>query len=158
MRINSGGKKKRVWILVLLPLLTACSATELEDRCFPMAAIADGRMGQVEFAYGFPELSQKDNTDVKEAKMDFPMTRGEDFKQALEKYEEQLDKKVDGNHLKVLILGKELADSRDRILDMTGFLQRENCFPRNTYVCVVENVGELLDIQSDLSWLAMKPS
>ena len=46
--------------------MSACNATELEDRCFPMMAITDVRLEKVRFAYGFPELSQKDNTDIKE--------------------------------------------------------------------------------------------
>ena len=52
-----------------------CSATELEDRCFPMMAVVDEKDGQISFGYGFPKLSQKDNTDLEEARVNIaPVT------------------------------------------------------------------------------------
>ena len=64
------GKIKKYVALVLSvqQLLCGCSATELEDRCFPMMAVVDEKDGQISFGYGFPKLSQKDNTDLEEAR------------------------------------------------------------------------------------------
>ena len=55
------GKIKKYVALVLSvqQLLCGCSATELEDRCFPMMAVVDEKDGQISFGYGFPKLSQK---------------------------------------------------------------------------------------------------
>ena len=67
----------------ILCCLCACGATELEDRCFPMMAIADVQEERIRFAYGFPELSQKDNTDMEEANVGVPLTEGGNFAEAL---------------------------------------------------------------------------
>ena len=71
------GKIKKYVALVLSvqQLLCGCSATELEDRCFPMMAVVDEKDGQISFGYGFPKLSQKDNTDLEEARVNIaPVT------------------------------------------------------------------------------------
>ena len=88
--------------------MSACNATELEDRCFPMMAITDVRLEKVRFAYGFPELSQKDNTDIKEADVGVPLTEGGNFAEALDVYEQELSNLADCNHMKVLVLGESL--------------------------------------------------
>ena len=47
------GKIKKYVALVLSvqQLLCGCSATELEDRCFPMMAVVDEKDGQISFGY-----------------------------------------------------------------------------------------------------------
>lgn len=130
-------------------LLTGCSATELEDRCFPMMAAVDVRLGQVEFSYGFPELSQKDNTDVEESKVNAGVACGEDFEESYESYEQELSKFVDCNHMKVLVLGENLLES-DQYDKMLSYLQETELFPRNTYVCVTEDTHALYEIEGNL--------
>ena len=72
------GKIKKYVALVLSvqQLLCGCSATELEDRCFPMMAVVDEKDGQISFGYGFPKLSQKDNTDLEEARVNIAPVTG----------------------------------------------------------------------------------
>ena len=52
-----------------------------------MMAIADVQEESIRFAYGFPELSQKDNTDMEEANVGVPLTEGGNFAEALTSYE-----------------------------------------------------------------------
>lgn len=151
--IGKGGKvNKKVLVLIpfLLFFLGGCSATELEERCFPMAVLTDYRLGQVEVSYIFPALSQKENTDVEEAKVDAAMSKGDSFEEALLRFEEQLDKKVDTNHIKVLILGREELDCKNSYEDMLLYLQATGKIPRNALVCVADDLPGLLEIQEDL--------
>lgn len=136
-------------VLVSLQM-AGCSATELEDRCFPMMAVVDYRINQVEFAYGFPQLSQKENTDVEESKVDAPMTPGADFVSAHERYRKELDKKADCNHMKVLVLSEEFMQQSDVYAQTIEYLQQSELFPRNVYVCVTDDIAELLKTESDL--------
>jgi hypothetical protein len=130
-------------------LLAGCSATELEDRCFPMMAAVDYRLGLVEFSYGFPELSQKDNTDVEEAKVNAAIAGGADFAASYGSYEQELSKQADCNHLKVLVLGEALLQS-DQYDAMLTYLQETELFPRNAYVCVTEDTHALYEIEGNL--------
>jgi hypothetical protein len=138
-----------VVVLALSLLLAGCSATELEDRCFPMMAAVDYRLGQVEFSYGFPELSQKDNTDVEEAKVDAAIACGDGFEQSYASYKQELSKQVDNNHMKVLVLGKSLLQS-EQYDAMLSYIRETELFPRNTYVCVTDDTYALYEIEGDL--------
>ncbi len=127
-----------------------CSATELEDRNFPMMAAVDYEEGQVLFAYGFPELNQKDNTDLEEAKVNAPMSAGNDFAESVRDFEQEMNKLADCNHMKVLVLGENLMREKELYEDMLSYLKETELFPRNTYVCVVKDVRELFDIEENL--------
>ena len=130
--------------------MSACNATELEDRCFPMMAITDVRLEKVRFAYGFPELSQKDNTDIKEADVGVPLTEGGNFAEALDVYEQELSNLADCNHMKVLVLGESLLTDTERFNETLDYLRESEVFPRNCYVCVTGDIEALLEKESSL--------
>lgn len=150
------GKRRGKWcgiailIAVMFTQIGGCSATELEDRCFPMLAVVDYRLGQVQFAYGFPELSQKDATDTEEAKVDAPMTAGVDFKEAVSACTLELDKKADCNHMKVFVLSSTFLKQEGVYENMIEYLQQQELFPRNTHVCVTNDVTALLGAEEEL--------
>ena len=136
-------------LLWSLPLL-GCSTAELENRCFPMMALVDCDGEQVAFDCGFPELSQKDNTDVEESKVDAPMMTGETFREAYEKYKKELDKKADYNHLKILVFSEAFLQNREAFSQTVEYLQESGLFPRNVYVCVTDDVGALMEAEKNL--------
>ena len=136
--------------MILACELSACSATELEDRCFPMMAITDVRQEKVRFAYGFPELSQKDNTDIKEADVGVPLTEGGNFAEALDVYEQELSNLADCNHMKVLVIGESLLTDTKRFHETLDYLREREVFPRNSYVCVTEDIEALLETEASL--------
>lgn len=153
-RLDKRGAAGR-WALAVVAValslqMIGCSATELEDRCFPMLAAADYKDGQVEFAYGFPQLSQKENTDVEESKVDAPMTPGASFREAYENYKQELDKKADANHLKVFVLSEAFLQQEDVMAQTIEYLQQSELFPRNTYVCVTDDIGALMKSEKNL--------
>lgn len=130
--------------------LCACSATELEDRCFPMMAIADVQEERIRFAYGFPELSQKDNTDMEEANVGVPLTEGGNFAEALTAYEKELSNLGDCNHMKVFVIGESLLQDRARLGETLDYLRESEVFPRNSYVCVTGDIEALLKLTDSL--------
>lgn len=136
-------------VLFLFSLLAGCSAVQLEERNFPMLAAVDEKGGKVTFAYGFPALSQEDNTDMAEAKVNVPMTSGNSFSESLSAYEAQMNKKADCNHLKVLVLGKKYLEKGDYD-EMLSELKKTELFPRNTYVCVTDDVETLFETEPNL--------
>lgn len=150
--------RKRMVCNILVPFmlgifmsnLSGCGATELEDRCFPMMAIVDVQQEKVRFAYGFPELSQKDNTDVEEADVGVPLTEGGNFAEALQSYEQELGNLVDCNHMKVFVIEESILLDSDRLNDMLDSLRDSEIFPRNTYVCVTDDIEALLEVATSL--------
>lgn len=136
---------------LLLCLLCGCSATELEDRCFPMMAAIDKVDGQITFCYGFPQLSQKDNTDMQEANVNAAMTSGESLAACMQAYHRQLEKLADCNHMKVLVLGKRLVQDKAAYGACLSYLKETEAFPRNTYVCVTDDVDQLFSLEENLS-------
>lgn len=138
-----------LWIFVGFTC-AGCSATELEDRNFPMMAAVDYEEGQVFFSYGFPQLSQKDDTDLQEAKVNAPMAAGNDFAESVRAFEQEMNKLADCNHMKVLVLGENLLREKGKYEEMLSYLKETELFPRNTYVCVVKDVHELFDIEENL--------
>lgn len=130
--------------------LTGCGATELEDRCFPMMAAVDKNDTQILFSYGFPELSQKENTDLAEAKVNAAMSSGANFAEALHEYEGQLSKAADCNHMKVLVIGQQFAEDEAHFTEMLSYLREKELYPRNTYVCFTDTADDLYAIEENL--------
>lgn len=146
-----GNKWKGVALILALQILCCgCSATELEDRCFPMMAVVEEQQGQIVFGYGFPELSQKDNTDLKEARVNIALAQGKTLKQCVQIYNDRLEKFADCNHMKVLIFGESLMKNPKQYTEVLSYLKQTELFPRNTYVCVTKEPQALLETQKDL--------
>lgn len=130
--------------------LIGCGATELEDRCFPMMAAVDKNDTQILFSYGFPELSQKENTDLAEAKVNAAMSSGANFAEALHEYEGQLSKAADCNHMKVLVIGQQFVEDEAHFTEMLSYLREKELYPRNTYVCFTDTADDLYAIEKNL--------
>ena len=124
------GKIKKYVALVLSvqQLLCGCSATELEDRCFPMMAVVDEKDGQISFGYGFPKLSQKDNTDLEEARVNIAPVTGKTMESCVQTYDSRLEKLADCNHMKVLVFGENLMEDTGRYADVLSYLKQTGLF------------------------------
>ena len=146
------GKIKKYVALVLSvqQLLCGCSATELEDRCFPMMAVVDEKDGHISFGYGFPKLSQKDNTDQEEARVNIAPVTGKTMESCVQTYDSRLEKLADCNHMKVLVFGENLMKDTGRYADVLSYLKQTGLFPRNIYVCVAEDPLALFETEEDL--------
>ncbi|MEE1100669.1 MAG: GerAB/ArcD/ProY family transporter [Agathobacter sp.] len=133
-------------VLVLIPLViivTGCRRDELEDRCFPMLAALDvNEEDEITFEYRFPKV---------DGDKDKIMSKGAfDFEGALETYEQSLSKEPDTNHLKVMVIGKKFMEDKMQYSYFIELLKEKELFPRNTYVCVADDVNELLQYEDKI--------
>ena len=140
--------KKRccfLWMIAGIGLvLNGCSATELEERCFPMMVSVGYQDRKVTFDAEFPkedESGQGGRRGAEEIS----------FEQAKIAYENRLNRDADYNHLKVLVLEEDLLEQKDVYEDMLESLMYTEDFPRNTYVCVVDEVEELEEMEKSIS-------
>lgn len=115
-----------------------------------MMAVVDEKDGQISFGYGFPKLSQKDNTDLEEARVNIAPVTGKTMESCVQTYDSGLEKLADCNHMKVLVFGENLMEDTGRYADVLSYLKQTGLFPRNIYVCVAEDPLALFETEEDL--------
>lgn len=132
--------------------LTACAKTELEERCYPLLAVVDydEDANQVSFCAGFPRADNSGGSTGQTAELQVSTASEKTFETSKAEYEKNLNKVPDYNHIKVLVLGEDFVENEQAYEDMLDHLSSTEEFPRNTYVCMVEDVEELLEIDKNL--------
>ena len=131
-------------VLTIGLMLTGCSAVELEERCFPtlaavdiVAAATDETTDKevVEFYYNMDESYEPEYAD--------------DIKTAVDSFEERLSQKADTNHLKVILIGKTLRNDKAAYASFMEYCKTSKKFPRNTYVCIADDINDIFDNMGD---------
>lgn len=130
--------------------LTACSKTELEEKCFPLLVAVDYEDGEVTFCAGFPRADNSGGSTGQSTELQVATSRGKTFEESKAEYEKNLNKIPDYNHLKVLVLGEDFAKDESKLDEMLDTLAGTEELPRNTYVCIVDDVDELMAIDKEL--------
>ena len=146
---NKYGKRILCMISVSL-LLMGCSETELEERCFPMMAAAGYEDGKVTFCASFPRTGSSGESKSSIKEIEIPMARKSNFERSKAEYESHLNKLADYNHLKVFVIEEDLLQEKGAYNKMLDDLAKTEDFPRNTYVCAVEDVEDLFKIEEKL--------
>ncbi len=134
-----------LWVTIgAVVILTGCSTTELEERCFPMMVSVGYEDGKVIYGVGFPKEDELGKSTVKTATA--PL-----FSESKHSYENRLNRDADYNHLKVLVIEEDLLEEKTVYEDMLEYLAQTEDFPRNTYVCVIDEVEDLYELEKTLS-------
>lgn len=149
MRIQ---KKVILWSVLLSGLLvTGCSETELEERCFPMLVAVGYDDERVTYDLAFPKTATEGDTKAGAEEMNTPQTKKNSFEKSKEAYESRLNKVADYNHLKVIVLEKDFMEESVFFQQMLDYLAKTEELPRNTYVCAVEDIEDLFELEKNLS-------
>jgi hypothetical protein len=74
-----------------------------------------------------------------------------DFERSIKKYESLSNKQLDYNHLKVFVIEDDLMQQKNEYNQMLDYLAENEHFPRNTYVCVVDDIEDLFELEINLS-------
>ena len=129
--------------MTVMLLSVGCSEAELEEREFPMLVGVGQEDRKVSFQVDLSEGEEKGklSTAVKKTS----------FKKCIETYEERLSKQADYNHLKVLVMEEDLIQKKKSYYEMLDYLAENETFPRNTYVCVVDDLDDLFELGESLS-------
>lgn len=145
-------KRMKCFLVVLISLmLTGCSSTELEERCFPMLVAAGFEDGKITYGAGFPKSDAAGQSNATETEIKMPIVSDIDFVRTKEKFEGRLNKEVDYNHLKVFVIEEELLEKSIAYNVMLQHLSETESFPRNTYVCVVDDIEDLYELEKNIS-------
>ena len=156
-------------VLTIGLMLTGCSAVELEERCFPTLAAVDVVAVDADEITD-KEVTGKEVTDYKEYvshrddlanessgyiefyyNMDksYEPEYAEDIKTAVDSFEERLSQKADTNHLKVILIGKTLRNDKAAYASFMEYCKISKKFPRNTYVCIADDINDIFDNMGD---------
>lgn len=131
-------------VLTIGLMLTGCSAVELEERCFPTLAAVDV------VAVATDEITDKEVVEFY-YNMDksYEPEYADDIKTAVDSFEERLSQKADTNHLKVILIGKTLRNDKAAYSDFMEYCKTSKKFPRNTYVCIADDINDIFDNMGD---------
>ena len=104
--------------------ITGCSTTELEERSFPMLVAIEHEDGRITYKDAYPK---EDDTGKLGAKQ------------------------KDYNHLKVLVFEEDLLEHSNSYEAVVDEIAMKESFPRNTYVCVMDDVEDLFEMEKEIS-------
>lgn len=156
-------------VLTIGLMLTGCSAVELEERCFPTLAAVDVVAVDTD-EIADKEVTGKEVTDYKayvSHRDDFANENSgyiefyynmdksyepeyaDDIKTAVASFEERLSQKADTNHLKVILIGKTLRNDKAAYASFMEYCKTSKKFPRNTYVCIADDINDIFDNMGD---------
>ena len=131
-------------VLTIGLMLTGCSAVELEERCFPTLAAVD-----------IVAVATDETTDKEVVEFYYNMDKSyepeyaDDIKTAVDSFEERLSQKADTNHLKVILIGKTLRNDKAAYARFIEYCKISKKFPRNTYVCIADDINDIFDNMGD---------
>lgn len=131
-------------VLTIGLMLTGCSAVELEERCFPTLAAVD-----------IVAVATDETTDKEVVEFYYNMDKSyepeyaDDIKTAVDSFEGRLSQKADTNHLKVILIGKTLRNDKAAYARFIEYCKTSKKFPRNTYVCIADDINDIFDNMGD---------
>ena len=156
-------------VLTIGLMLTGCSAVELEERCFPTLAAVDIIAVDTDEITD-KEVTGKEVTDYKayvshrddsanensgyvefyyNMEKSYEPEYADDIKTAVDSFEERLSQKADTNHLKVILIGKTLRNDKAAYASFMEYCKTSKKFPRNTYVCIADDINDIFDNMGD---------
>lgn len=140
-------------VLATACLFSGCQTTELEDREFPMMGAVEKSedTGEISLSFVYQDLEKVSSEMTNISGPDHFVATSGDFYKAWHNYEYGQNKMVDYNHVKVLLLNEAFLQDAGQLTELLAFLDEEEAFPRNTYVCVTEYTGPLLECGQELS-------
>lgn len=147
--------KKKIGVFIVLVLsivlFSACGTTELEERSFPLLVTIGYDDGKFSYGTAFPKENATGQSNTKEGTIQTTLARGKSFEESKIKYENRLNKEVDYNHLKILVLEDDILENQTIYYEVMDHLIATEEFPRNTYVCVVEDVDDIYELEKNVS-------
>ena len=153
----AGMKKKRAGALILAVILaaglTGCeNYVELENRAFVMALGVDSGEAQTyKMTYTFPDLETLTGT---KGGIKYPVTclEGDSLDDCKKKYDSMSGKALDYGQVKVIVLGKAVAQNPEKMEKLLKEIKENPEFARTVLVCEsVATGGEILALDTEVA-------
>ncbi len=147
--------KKSLALFCFLPLfcgMIGCSSAELEERNFPLAIGVDKGQEGYRISMGFQDLSQVADEKAKDAGS--PPMQGEDksLRGAFLNSDEGGPKSMDYNHVKALILSREILDDKELLREFLDYVKKQEVLARNTLLFTCDkDASDVTDLEGKLN-------
>lgn len=112
-------------------LLGGCRVTELEDRGFPLAIAIDTAEEGMVVSFDLPNLTAVSDGKNPSGEPVSLSVEGSAYFQAQKAYENNTNKVLDYNHLKAIILSRELLMDEHGLRELLDWLEGEEVLARN---------------------------
>lgn len=143
--------KKRIGILFLgVWLFCGCAAVEPENRVFPQIMGVDYQNDQFQVIYGIPKMStvtgQGKSAENAGEDTQIRMYEGETLEAARERFDLSQEKYLDLGHVKVLVLGENIWNKKEKMYILLDYLQENPALAGNIYVFQTSQMTELMSL------------
>ncbi len=129
--------------MVIILCLTGCAkGVELEDREFVLSLGVDWNGEKIQFYYDTSSKNADSSGSGSQSSSDSSQDGGQGqgtvkieadgFYEIQSVYGQQSDKYLDYNHLKSIIIGKNLASDSHKLIEFLQYIERNELFARNT--------------------------
>lgn len=132
--------------------LTGCSdMTEIEDRNFIQAIGVDLEGDEIKVYYVMPDLAAITGQSTKDSEKLIIELKGKDYWEIEEDYQLQSAKKLDFSHLKVIVLGKNIAENSKQLDELLLYIENNYEIARNTLLYLSEkDVKEIIALNGEV--------
>ncbi len=133
----------RKWIIIIslvwISFLSGCRRNEIENRAFPLAmGIGVRTEKDYEMYVAYPDLLDKDAKENALSKDIFRSAAMTDLLSGVRIFSQESSKNVDMNHLKVLILDRDMLDGGEHADRLISFLRGKRNAAWNTYIMATD--------------------
>ena len=130
--------------------LSGCSATELENKSFPLAVLINEKDGQYQACYLSQQLSEVANERADGGNMTAESAQGSTYYETHNTFEKNNRCRLDMSHTKALIFRNDFIES-DTFEVFLETVRRENTYARNTLVYLSDSsMGQLAKLNRSL--------
>lgn len=143
-----------IGIGIFLISVFSCAAcgenTELEDKEFVMAVGIDMDQEGLLFSYDLSQEYKEGSDSSQEGGQKSIQVFGKSVWDLINAYGRQSDKSLDYNHMKAIVLGREVAENQEKIIELLQFIEKNNLFAQNVKVFVADNRASELWQETEL--------
>lgn len=154
MRTECRNIKKVVSLLAVMAMaafLAGCSSTELESRNFPLVIAVDKADEGFEIAMGFQNLAEIADEKAKDGGTEPTSVMRTSWQKAFAAGDAENPKTMDYNHVKALILSREIFEDREMLGEFLEYMEQQEVFARNTLLFTSKgDAAELLELEGEL--------
>lgn len=147
-----GMKPKKAVAGVVCALLaigmTGCAkGVELEDREFVLALGVEVQEDKIQFYYDTSNTQKGSGDDSGQKAV---RIETDEFYELTAAFGEQSDKYLDYNHLKALVIGKNLASDSEKLSELLKYIEKNELFARNTKLFFSEDVENIFTMSTQM--------
>lgn len=129
--------------LLTIWTLTGCAkGVELEDREFVLTLGVEYNSEKIQFYYDTSDLGTKSG----EGGQSVVKLEVDNFHELRSAYGQQSDKYLDCNHLKSIIIGKNLASNPEKLIQLLEYIEENELFAKNVRLFFAEDIESIFKL------------